>query len=67
MSSFIKLVMQLVNVTTNSSCKHSQQLQVVPQGLSSGDRVDGGKTYDDFVHEGSVFHPIKGVLIPVDK
>ncbi len=59
---FIKLVVKFVNVTTNSCCIYSHQLQVVTQGLRGSNGVDGGQLHDDFVHEGCVLHPIKCVL-----
>jgi hypothetical protein len=42
-----------------------QQLQVVAQGLSGGNEVNGSQMLDDLIHEGSVLHPIKGVLVLV--
>jgi hypothetical protein len=33
------------------------------QALCGGNGVDGGKPHDDLVHEGCIFHTVKGVLV----
>ncbi len=61
----VKLVVYLVDIPTNSCRVYSQRQQVVMQGLSDGNNVDGGQTQDNLIHDGSILHPIEGVLISV--
>ncbi len=64
---FVGLSVDLVDIATNGYSKHTQILQVVPQRLGGGNRGNGGKVHDDFLHEWGVFDAIEDVLIFVGK
>ena len=42
--------------------KHPVVVEGVTQGLSGGERVNGGKPHDDLVHEWDILHPLKTYL-----
>ncbi len=63
----VKLTVNFVYITIDCCSKNTQILQVVPQGLSGGDQINRCKPHDHLVHEGSVLHPIEGVVLPVSQ
>jgi hypothetical protein len=61
----VKIAMDLVDVAINRCCKCPLVLKVLTQGLCCGKGVNGGKSHDDLVHKGCIFHTAESVLIAV--
>jgi hypothetical protein len=63
----VKLLVDLGDVPVNSCSECPQGVEVVPEGLSGGNAVNGCQAHDGFKHQMGVLNLVEGVLVAVDE
>ena len=63
----VELLVDLGDVPINSRRECPQGMEVVPEGLSGGNAVNGCQAHDGFEHQRGVLDPVEGVLVAEDE